>query len=346
MADTLTSKTVLNNQLRNYFVSSLLVRLTSKVPLYQLGDKAPQPKNSGDTTFWTAYVNLAGASVSLTEGAANSLPAMSSRRVSAQPVQYGRGVKISDIAQWMTQFNQMEKARELLETSAAYTLEYVAHTGIFKAAYFGSQSKTVILSALMSSLASAMCANTGTNNSSNKLFQFPAVFAGSAARLSANSASAPSQSAQLSIHAVRKAVLKLNQKDAQPFDDGYFVAYAHPNALHSLKKDQAFAEWQKYTNPEAMFKDEEGKVLRVRFVSSNLCPRYAVTAHSVNLTFIMSKQAFGITEAMGGVDYILVDTPDSNNPFNQYSTLTYKLMAAAACLNPSAGVILFSQEKA
>lgn len=345
MADTLTSKTVLNNQLRNYFVSSLLIRLTSKTPLYQLGEKAPQPKNYGDTTYWTAYVNLAGASVSLTEGTPNSLPAMSSRRVSAQPVQRGRGVKISDIAQWMTQFNQIEKARELLETSAAYTLEYVAHTGIFKSDYYGSQSKTGILSALMSSLASSFCANTGTNNNSNKLFQFPAVFGGSAARLSANSKTAPSQSAQLSIHAIRKAVLVLNQKDAQPFEDGYFVAYAHPNALHSLKKDQAFAEWQKYTNPEMMYKDEEGKILRVRFISSNLCPRYAVTAHSVNLTFIMGKQAFGITEAMGGVDYILVDTPDSNNPFNQYSTLTYKLMAAAACLNPSAGVILFTQEK-
>ena len=276
MADTLTSKTVLNNQLRNYFVSSLLIRLTSKVPLYQLADKAAQPKNWGDTTYWTAYINLAGASVALTEGTANSLPAMSSRRVSAQPVQRGRGVKISDIAQWQTQFNQIEKARELLETSAAYTLEYVAHTGIFKAAYYGSQSTTVLLSVLMSSPASALCANTGTCNASNKQLLFPAVFAGSCTRLSAYSSTAPTVSAQLSIHAIRKAVLKLNLKDAEAFDDGYFIAYAHPRALHCLKKDQSFAEWQKYTNPEMMYKDEEGKILRVRFLSSNLCPRYAV----------------------------------------------------------------------
>jgi hypothetical protein len=36
--------------------------------------------------------------------------------------------------------------------------------------------------------------------------------------------------------------------------------------------------------------------------------------------------------------------PDKGDPFNQFTDVTYKIYAAAACLNPSAGRILFAHE--
>jgi hypothetical protein len=80
-------------------------------------------------------------------------------------------------------------------------------------------------------------------------------------------------------------------------------------------------------------------------VGSTEAPRYAVTAHSVNMVFIFGQQAFGLTTLNGNVEMIIGRGPDKADPFNQFSTVTYKIYAAAACLNPSAGRILFVHEK-
>ena len=85
----------------------------------------------------------------------------------------------------------------------------------------------------------------------------------------------------------------------------------------------------------------------MRFLQSTNAPRYAVAAHSVNITAILGQQSFAATELDGGVK-MLVKNPgpsSTDNPFDQYSTIAYKLNAVAAVLNPSAGVILFTHEK-
>lgn len=83
----------------------------------------------------------------------------------------------------------------------------------------------------------------------------------------------------------------------------------------------------------------------VRWITSTLAPRYAVAARSVSLVFVMGRAAVGTTMVKGGLEYNFVNGADSNNPFNTYSTLTYKISGAAACLNPSAGRILAVHEK-
>jgi N4-gp56 family major capsid protein len=298
----------------------------------------------GNTTYWNAWVRLAGASSTLSEGGNNSLVALSSRRVSAAVAQYGRGHKITDLAEWMSVLSIREGSQEVLRNSAKETLEFVCQMGIYKGDIKKNQVSTTNLSSYMSSVASAFCAINGTHNGDIQ-FQFPAVFGTSAARLSAVSKTAPSTSAMLSVYSIRKAVRKLRFNNAQPFADGDFVGYAHTNALHTLMKDQTWTQWNVYTNSkETMYRGEVGKTVGVRWVRSNLAPRYAVAAHSVNMVFIFGRQAFGVTEVLGGLQMYVVQGPDSNNPFNTYSQLTYKISAAAAALNPSAGVILFVHE--
>ena len=82
----------------------------------------------------------------------------------------------------------------------------------------------------------------------------------------------------------------------------------------------------------------------VDWVTSNLAPRYAVAAHSVYLTFIAGQESFGITEALGGLEMFLVTGADSSNLYNNHNTISFKVTAAAACLNPSAAVILATHE--
>lgn len=344
MANTTTSTN--DNQLSGYYVDKALMTLYNATPLYDRAAKTPLPQGYGNVVYWNSWRKLAGASSTLTEGGSNTAVALSSRRVSATIAQYSRVITISDLAEYMYVLNAKEGAQKQLRESANETFEQICHTAIFKSTYFTqNQSKTVILSAMMSGVASSMCANTGTNTNSNKQFQFPAVFGTSAGRLSAVSKTAPSISAQFSLYSIRKGVLQLAQKNAKPWADGNWYGYAHVNALHILKKDPSWKDWNQYQNSkETMYTAEEGKTWNVRWSSSNLCPRYAVTAHSVNISFICGQEAFGVTEALGGLQMYLVSGAQKSDPSNTLTYLSYKITAAAACLNPSAGVLLFTHE--
>jgi N4-gp56 family major capsid protein len=336
-----------DNLLPVYWVKKALLILYDETVLYEFAEKTPLPKGTGNSVYWNTWVRVRGASAAVgTEGSAQTAVVLSSRRVTATVGQYSRSIAVTDLAQYMYVLNADEGAQEQIRRAAKETLEYVLHTGIFKSAYYGSQSTTGILSALMSAVASAFCSKTGTSSTSNKQFQFPAVFGASATRLSAVSASAPSLSAKASLYAIRKAVLKLDQKNAMPMADGFYVGYAHVNFLHLLSGDPSWKEWNAYQNSkETMYKKEVGRTWRVRWVSSTLCPRYAVTAHSVNISFIFGQEAFGATEAFGGVQIYKVTGADKSDPADQLTKYSFKLTAAAAALNPSAGILLFTSEK-
>lgn len=346
MADALTNVAALNNLLPDYYVPNLLLTLEAEAKLKEFAVKTPLPEHEGKQVFWNARRNFGGPSVALTEGSnGNDAAAISSRRVSATIDQYGRAIKLSDLSKLVLAFNSMSIAQDSIKESIMEGVEFVLHTGIFKAAYYGSQSKTVLLSSMMSSIASSFCANTGDSNVSNKRFQFPAVFGTSCARLSAVSKTAASPSAQLSVYSMRKATQRLRRLNAKPLADGHFVGYTHPNAIHTLKKDPTWREWNQYTNSkETMYKGEIGMIDNVRLIMSTLAPQYRVAAHSVNLVFIFGKEAFGLTELNGAIDQYVVGGPDSGNKFNLYGYVSFKYTAAAACLNPSAGVILFVHE--
>jgi N4-gp56 family major capsid protein len=335
-----------NNLLAHYFVPKAILTLYAETPIYEFAVKAPQPKGQGNITYWNGWVALAAASSALSEGGSNTAVALSSRRVSATVAQYGRGVQITDIAEWTYSLNAREGAMQTLTQSAKETLERVCQMGIYKNSISKNAAATTNLSSYISSLVSGFCATTGTHNGDIQ-FQFPAVFGTSCARLSAVGKTAPSTSAQLSVFSIRKAVRKLRAQNAKPMSDGFYVGYAHPYALHTLSRDQTWINWNQYQNSkETMYKGEVGKTVGVRWISSTLSPVYRVAAHSVNMSFIFGQQAFGVTEVLGGLQMYTVEGPDSNNPYNTYAMITYKISAAAAALNPSAGVILFTHDLA
>lgn len=323
----------------------MLVRLEPQVKLAEFAQRDELPLRTGTTATWNGWRTLGAASSTLAEGVANSLAALSSRRVTATIAGYGRGHKLTDLFQMTAIFDAVNGAMDVLSDSAAKTVERICQTGIYKSTYANNLSTTGILSVLMSSLASAMSLVTGTNTNSNSLFQFPAVFAPSVGRLSASSKTAPSLSSQVSVNALRRVLQKLRLQNARPMADGLFVGYTHPNALHALRRDPTWINWNQYTNSkETMYRGETGQVEGIRFVTSTEAPRYAVAAHSVNMVFVFGQQAYGLTTLNGQVEMLIARGPDKNDPFNQFTDVAYKVYAAAACLNPSAGRILFAHE--
>lgn len=345
MADTNTTTTTNNNMMQSWFSRKMLVRLEPQVKLAEFAQRDELPLRTGITATWNGWNSLTAASSTLAEGTTNSLPALSSRRVTATIAGYGRGFKLTDLFQYTAIFDAVNGALDVLSDSAAKTVERICQTGIYKSVYAANLSTTGILSALMSSVASAMCAVTGTNNNSNRLFQFPAVFGTSTGRLSAVSKTAPSISAQVGVNLLRKGVQRLRAQNARPMADGNYVGYTHPNALHGVRRDPTWINFNQYQNSkETFYRGEVGIIEGIRFVTSTEAPRYGVAAHSVNMVFVFGQQAFGLTTLNGTVEMLIARGADKTDPFNQFTDVTYKVYAAAACLNPSAGRILFGHE--
>jgi N4-gp56 family major capsid protein len=132
-------------------------------------------------------------------------------------------------------------------------------------------------------------------------------------------------------------------------DDGYYVGIIHPAAAATLEADTTWASWNQYTNPQAMYKGEIGRVEGVRFVDSTLC--YTTTSGTASsgtttayFTYIFGKGAYGVADIDGGIK-TYVKNPNQYNtsdPLNQFSSIGYKMTTAAAILNISCGRILVS----
>lgn len=346
MADSNSTTGTNNNMMQSWFSQKMLVRLEPQVKLAEFAQRDELPLRTGTTATWNGWRSLGAASSTLAEGVGNSLVALSSRRVTATIAGYGRGHKLTDLFQMTAIFDTVNGAMDVLSDSAAKTVERICQSGIYKSSYVNNLSTTTILSALMSSLASGMCSvTTPANNNSNALFQFPAVFGTSCGRLSAVNKASPNLSAQVSVNLLRKGLQKLRLQNARPMADGLFVGYTHPNALHALRRDPTWINFNQYQNSkETFYRGETGQVEGIRFVTSTEAPRYAVTAHSINMVFVFGQQAFGLTTLNGQVEMLIARGPDKTDPFNQFTDVTYKIYAAAACLNPSAGRLLFAHE--
>ena len=331
----------------SYYSKRLLNRMTPQSRYYQFAEKTSLPKGEGKTIYWNAWTNLTPVTAALSEGTTNSLVAMSSRRVTATIAEYGRGVKPAELVELTAISSTVNGAVDVLSDCARRSLDLVLQMGVFKAS-LAANAGTKILSAYMSAQASSFCAVTGTSGSSNQ-FVFPVIFGTSCTRLSAVLKSAPSLSSRASEYATRKVVNKLRVLNAEPFDDGSYVGIASPQFISTFMRDDAWKTWNQYQQAkETMYKHEVGLVHKVRFLDTTDQPRYAVAAHSVNLTFIFGKQAFGCAEAEGAGTQIIVKRPnkyDTSNPFDMYSTVTFKFIQGAACLNPSAGRILLTHEQ-
>lgn len=353
MADQNTSIVTNDNLLMSYFERRAIKTLHETVAFYQLAEKYPLPSGSGQQITFNGWRTIAAASSTLAEASSNSAVALSSRNKNVTIVSYGRTVKITDLLELTSILPPVEGAMRELEQSAALTLDNVLQRAVFRnvLAQVGknANAKTGILSAMMSDLASSFCADTGTTDSVTAQFGFPAIFGASTARLSAVSKTAPTISARLGPIAFRKAVARLRRLSAPAFADGRYVAVAHPNALATMYGNADWKQWQlNYSGgpQQTMYKNEAGIVHNVRIIESQNAPRYAVAAHSVNITAVLGAGALAVTELGSGLEFIIKrpGPQTTSEPFNLNSYVSYKLRAVAAVLNPSAGCIIFTHE--
>lgn len=361
MADQNTSIVNNDNLLMSYFERRALKTLEDKVWYYQVakasGEIRPIPKGSGQQITFNAFRRIAAASSFLAEASGNAAVSMSSRKVNVTVVSLGRVIKLTDLLEETSVLDVNEGALRRIEDSAALTIDNTLQYAAFKGSgtvgrlQVGqlADTKTKLLSALMSARASSFCANTGDAESGRLQWGLPVVFGTSCVRLSAVSKTAPSISARLGPIAVRKAVTRLKRLNVEPMGDGCYLGIAHPNAIATMLGNSDFKQWNLNWSggPQStMYKHEVAKVHQTRFLESSNQPRYAVTAHSVNVTTIFGMGCLAAVELGGSVKYIITrpGTQSTNDPFWLNSNVAFKVRMIGAILDPSAGVHVLTHE--
>lgn len=315
------------------------------------------PQGEGQQITWNGFRRLAAASSFLAEASGNSAASLSSRKVNVTVNSLGRTVKLTDLLEFTSVLNVNEQAMQRIEDSAALTVDNALQYAVFKGSGAAARIqvgqladvKAKILSALMSARQSSFCANTGTAETGRLQWGIPVVFGTSAVRLSAVSSTAPSISARLGPIGIRKAVTRLKRLNVKPLANGTYMGIVHPNALNMMFGNDDWKSWNKNWAggpTSTMYKHQAGLVHQVALVESSNQPRYAVAAHSCNITTILGDGCLAAAELDGSVKF-LISRPgeqSTNDPFRLNSFIAFKVRMAGAVLDPSAGVHLITAE--
>lgn len=317
----------------------------------------PIPQGEGQQITWHGFRRLAAASSFLAEASGNSAVSLSSRRVNITVNSLGRTVKLTDLLEFTSVLNVNEQAMDRIIDSAALTVDNALQYALFKGSGAAGRlqvgqladTKTKILSALMSARASSFAANTGTAETGRLQWGIPVVFGASVVRLSAVSATAPSISARLGPIGIRKAVTRLKRLNVEPLANGTYMGVVHPNALNMMFGNSDWKQWNvNYAGgPQStMYKHQAGLVHQVALVESSNQPRYAVAAHSCNITTILGNGCLAGAELDGSVKFYITRPGEqsTNDPFRLNSFIAFKVRMAGAILDPSAGVHLITAE--
>lgn len=139
---------------------------------------------------------------------------------------------------------------------------------------------------------------------------------------------------KLTVRAVRVAVRTLKRNNAETID-GSFVGIAHPDVLFDLMDDPAWVEWHKYTDAEAMYANEVGKIANVRFVETTeakIFEKAGASNMDIYSTLIIAKNAYGTTNIEGGGLELIIKQKGSAgtaDPLDQRSTVGWKATKTA-----------------
>lgn len=162
----------------------------------------------------------------------------------------------------------------------------------------------------------------------------------------------------------------LVNNEAEPFDDGYFVALACPDVLSGLMDDSKWIAAHTYKDGTNLYAGEVGKFAGVRFVEETNPFRFPITTRgtasaaygpgaaganysatgTIYTTPVFGKNAFGITTFANKAGKIekppifIKKAEDSGTfqPLNRYDTIGWALEAAVKALNPMFAVGIWS----
>ena len=311
-----TQSTGLSGQYQTLFSKELLKYAKQVLVMDQFAQKIPFPKEAGATSmrFFRPDVGNRSNVQTLSEG----VPISVFRENTLTPItftmaQFGEASRISDILSWTNLFNSLKMSTESMGQDAAQHADF----------YVTSQVVPNV-------------------NAANK------HYSGGAANFNALNALTPANS-EMEITDLLWAMTRLTIARAPYARGGQYVAMIPPQLTFDLMQDPKFVESSKYGNQTGLFTGEIGKWYGVRIVQTTQPWTEAGTDNTegtfgtggtngtIYSSIVTGSQSYGTPVMAGQSPYdpkiLMVTTPDSANPLNQFVTAGWKSYYAAGVLN-------------
>ena len=226
--NTVAPQTYLN---KTYYDRNLLENAKTKFVHAEYGQKRNIPKNHGKTVEfrrWTAFDPKAVIG-GLTEGVTPPSQSLAQSNVEATIHQYGAYVEVSDLLKTTSYDEVVEGSTDLLGEQIGTAIDWIVRD--------------------------EMASGTNVQYADNQ-----------ADRISLDATKI------LTFAEVRKAVRTLKKKKARKFtrEGGkeHFIAIVSPDAVYDLQSDSAWQNVSDYSNKEAIYSGEIGRMFGVVFIES------------------------------------------------------------------------------
>lgn len=284
-------------EMKTYYEKRLIDLAEPKLVHDQFADKYPIPKNGGKTIEFRKYDSLPKAMKPITEGVTPNGSKMNVTTIEATVDQYGDWIQLSDILSLTSIDNNVVQATKILGAQAGRTLDSITRDvlcGGTNVMYAPKEDGTVVVSR---SALDKTCKIT------------PDL-------------------------CFRAAALLKTQNAEYPDGSDSFVAIIHPYVTYDLMSNRDWIDVHKYSDPEAIFEGEVGKIGSVRFVESTEskiwkgegCPE----GLAVFATIVIGAHAYATTEiAGGGLEHIVKQLGYGDDPLNQRSSCGWKAIKVA-----------------
>jgi len=335
---------------------------------YQACEKKKLPRTQGKTVKFSAYKSLT-LGTNLTEATTPTPKSLSTYNVTATLTQYGDFTAISDLLEGTAISSAVEEAIQVLAEQSALTMDAyirnVAFGGVMNLEPMGTSLSAAVTGRYTGSISALSALQDKVLGFTVRLVGSLSAKAGTGSdNLSASAnwtASAWEQ--RLTLLDIRRVVSKLRGRNVKPMDGQNYLGIIHPGAVEQIMNDTSnngWAEWQKYTSAESMYKGEVGRAEGVRFVMSTEAFDYPTGNSDLSATIltVVGKGALGVVdfESVQDVQHgknessIIVKRSskfNTSDPLDQVAaTVGWKFTIAAAVLNTSCGIHLLALRKA
>ena len=252
-----TDTTELSVEMKEFYAKHLLDTAQPKLVHDQWAVKEDIPKGGGKTIEFRGIKPLDKALTPLTEGVTPDGMKMEAYKINATVKQYGTFIPLPDLLLATTIDPMLVKANKELGRQSGKTADTISREVLNAGTSVQYADDSVAARYLL----------VGGESSGNH-YLTPTM--------------------------VNRASTTLKGIDVPPADGEYYAGIVHPHVAGDLREDSDWMDWHKYTDAEAMYKGEIGRIHGVRFVESTEAKVFHaedLTVENRNLTFASNAAA-------------------------------------------------------
>ncbi len=309
MADNITTRSVITAEVDAIYQRTLLERVVNGFHFRKWGQVRNIQKNSGtDTVRFRRYGNLSAATTALTEGVTPAGSQLAITNITAQALQYGDFVTMTD--------------KVLMDTQDPLLTETVEIQGDQAADTYDQLTRDVLAAGTGVRYANAAVSRVTT--SSNVLLTDYRKIARTLAKNSAKK--------------VTRMITAGTGVNTTPIYAAYIVIIS-PDTHYDLKSLSGFVAVKDYPSTTTVLEDEVGSIDEFRFIQTNNAKVFSAAGAAgvdIHADIIIAANAYGITQIEGEAlksIYKPLGSGGTQDPLEQRATQGWKGTFVAKRLN-------------